>query len=606
MKGSGMAVSRISGISDISRIARMPRISRFGACALALILAGTAVRLAIVLLGYPADDSDEATMGLMALHINTRGEHPIFFYGQNYMGTLEAYLGAAFFRLFGVSVLSLRLSVLLLFALFLAAMYALTSLLYDRRLALITLLLLSLGTKEMIFREIEAAGGYSEVLLFGALALWIAAWLALRAQPDPSPAEWRRRVAAYAALGLAAGLGIWSDWLILPFILTAFALVAIVCGRELRRLPGMALALGLVVGALPLIIFAFQAVATHSAVAATPTAAPSVGAPVVAAPAPAGGAAVGLLRDPSVLAGEIGGTFLISLPNMTGGTAVCPLKAAEAWPLASRSGFPVYACTAVRGAWGLLAVALWVWAVGLAAAVVRRLWRRERLEKWTPMRRRRVALELARLSVLGGAGLTLAAYLAITGAATDPWSNTRYLQGLLIATPAVLWPLYRVRARLWPRARWPRAVVAAVPLPLLRYGAVVIFAGVLLLGTVNVMVGSAGSRNQAREQRDFMDRLAALGVTRVYSEYWTCDRIIFQTQERLTCAVLDEHLAPGQNRYPAYYDVVAADPRASYTFPIRSAQAAAFAERAAHAPDRYRRLEFDGYVVYMPVAPPAK
>ncbi len=605
MKGLGMALPRIAGILGIPRISRMPRISRYGIYALALILIGTAVRLAIVLLGYPADDSAEATMGLMALHINTRGEHPIFFYGQNYMGALEAYLGAAFFRLFGVSVLSLRLSVLLLFALFLAAMYALTSLLYGRRLALITLLLLSLGTKEMIFREVEAAGGYSEVLLFGALALWLAAWLAFSARPDPSPVERWRRIAAYAALGLAAGVGIWSDWLILPFILTAFALVVIVCGREPRRLPGVALGLGLLVGALPLIIFAFQLVfqAPPSAAAA---AVPATGTPVAAATAPAGGAAVGLLRDPSVLAGKIGGTFLISLPNMTSVTVVCPLKAADAWPLTAHAGFPVYACTVVRGAWGLLAVALWVWAVALAAAAVRRLWRRERLEKWTPARRRRVVLELARLAVLGGAGLTLAAYLAITGSATDPWSNTRYLQGLLIATPTVLWPLYHLHARLWPLARWPRAMMAAIPLPLLRYGAVVVFAGVLLLGTVNLMAGSAGSRNQVAEQRDFMSRLAALGVTRVYSEYWTCDRVIFQTEERLTCAVLDEHLAPGQNRYPAYYGVVAADPRAAYTFPIRSPQAAALAQRAAQAPGRYRRFEFDGYVVYMPVAPLGK
>src|SRR5579859_7141026 len=366
MKGLGMALPRIAAISGIPRVLRLPRISRYGASALALILIGTAVRLAIVLLGYPADDSDEATMGLMALHINTRGEHPIFFYGQNYMGALEAYLGAAFFRLFGVSVLSLRLSVLLLFALFLAAMYALTSLLYGQRLALLALLLLSLGTKEMIVREIEAAGGYSEILLFGALALWLAAWLALRAQPHPSPAERRRRVAAYAALGLAAGLGIWSDWLILPFILTAFALVAIVCGRELRRLPGVALALGLVVGALPLIVFALQ---------------------LVFQTAPAAAVDVGLPRDPSVLAGEISGTFLISLPNMTGATAVCPLKAADAWPLTAHAGFPVYACTAVRAGWGLLAVALWLWAVAVAVIAVRRLWRHSHLEKWTPMRR---------------------------------------------------------------------------------------------------------------------------------------------------------------------------------------------------------------------------
>ena len=39
----------------------------------------------------------------LALHIAYRGEHPLFFYGQEYMGPLEAYIGALLFHIFGVS-----------------------------------------------------------------------------------------------------------------------------------------------------------------------------------------------------------------------------------------------------------------------------------------------------------------------------------------------------------------------------------------------------------------------------------------------------------------------------------------------------------------------
>src|SRR5262245_56727648 len=60
----------------------------------ALIVGGVALRLTLAALGWPATDSDEATFGLMALHISERGAHPIFFYGQTYMGALEAYLAA--------------------------------------------------------------------------------------------------------------------------------------------------------------------------------------------------------------------------------------------------------------------------------------------------------------------------------------------------------------------------------------------------------------------------------------------------------------------------------------------------------------------------------
>ncbi|HEX9133089.1 MAG TPA: hypothetical protein VF844_12420, partial [Ktedonobacteraceae bacterium] len=126
------------------------KISTYGIYAFLIIVGAASLRFFLIAQGWPHSNSDEETMGIMAMHIAYNGEHPIFFYGQNYMGTLEAYCAAAFFQLFGASVFILRLGPLLLFALFLTCMYLLTSLLYTKKLAVITLALLGLGSSIML------------------------------------------------------------------------------------------------------------------------------------------------------------------------------------------------------------------------------------------------------------------------------------------------------------------------------------------------------------------------------------------------------------------------------------------------------------------------
>ena len=66
----------------------------------ALLLIGFAIGLRILLLslGWPTTNSDEGTMGLMARHIAYSGEHPIYFYGYNYMGALEAYRQSVWYQ----------------------------------------------------------------------------------------------------------------------------------------------------------------------------------------------------------------------------------------------------------------------------------------------------------------------------------------------------------------------------------------------------------------------------------------------------------------------------------------------------------------------------
>src|SRR5207302_2737734 len=75
----------------------------------ALLLVGLAARLAIIASPLGEIDGDEAVVGLMARHIAFLGERPVFYWGQPYLGSLEAFSAAPLFRLFDSSTLLLKL-----------------------------------------------------------------------------------------------------------------------------------------------------------------------------------------------------------------------------------------------------------------------------------------------------------------------------------------------------------------------------------------------------------------------------------------------------------------------------------------------------------------
>src|ERR1700730_9922024 len=189
---------------------RTPK-SIYGLGALLIIAAGIGIRIALLSQGWPHTNSDEGTYGMMAINIAFHGEHPIFMYGQDYMGSTQAYLAAAAFRLFGISLFNLRLGLVLLLALFMYAMYLLTSLLYTKGMALFTLLLLALGSSYVIYRQLQSLGGWVETLFFGALLYFLASWLALTARQEAPPARSRLRLAAYFGWGMLVGLCLWSN-----------------------------------------------------------------------------------------------------------------------------------------------------------------------------------------------------------------------------------------------------------------------------------------------------------------------------------------------------------------------------------------------------------
>jgi len=55
------------------------KISFYELCAAGLIILAVALRIVLVYLGWPGMDSDEGTMGLMALHLTSLGCYPVAF-----------------------------------------------------------------------------------------------------------------------------------------------------------------------------------------------------------------------------------------------------------------------------------------------------------------------------------------------------------------------------------------------------------------------------------------------------------------------------------------------------------------------------------------------
>ena len=80
---------------------------------LMLVAVGLGLRWRHVLNYHCLLTGDDGIVALMALHILSGKEIPLVFYGQHYMGTLDAMVAALFFRWFGVSAEIYKLTVLL-------------------------------------------------------------------------------------------------------------------------------------------------------------------------------------------------------------------------------------------------------------------------------------------------------------------------------------------------------------------------------------------------------------------------------------------------------------------------------------------------------------
>jgi hypothetical protein len=558
---------------------------KFGAhdlTAAALILAATIMRIIFISQGGPLTNSDEGTIGIMALHIAYRGELPIFFYGQNYMGATQAYVGAALFHLFGPSLFSLRLGLVLMITGFLISTYLLTRLLYTRGWALVVLWLLGLGSAYVLGRELSAIGGYPETLLFGSLSCLFASWLALSYRPGVPLRKRGWRFVGYTSWGLVVGLGLWSDLLVIPFVLFPGLLLLIICWRELLQILSALFALlGLIIGGFPLLYYNLTAGPGEDSLT------------ILRALHGTSNSYFSMVN----LVKELKGTIQVSIPMMTG-NPFCPVT--ELSFLGPTSPHTIQ-CTLVHGVWGFGYLFLFASAFVLALWALWLVLRRFRGGERSSELRHEAVLHTTRLMLLAAGAMALALYTFSDAPIEWPGIHARYIIGLLICTPAIAWPL-------WVALRAARSHSSI--LTFLRKGigggTLAAVSLVLLIGTVLAFMEL--SDIQAKNQRDraLINNLQRLNINRIYTDYWTCNKIAFVSNERVICGVVTGSLKPSHNRDPNYYRIVHADPRSAYAFPVDSHyisegnRALAVERYARETGKKFRRYVLDGYVIYKP------
>ncbi|MGW0214712.1 hypothetical protein ACWDXH_09985 [Micromonospora chokoriensis] len=555
-----------AGVREQPRDAGRPRavahLGPVGWLTALVVLAGVGYRLWLLAHATPPTNSDEATMGLAALHI-ARGEgFPVWFYGQQYMGTLEAYLAAPVFALAGgPSLVGLRLPTLALYAVFLLLAWRLTlRLTGDRWFGLLVVALLALGSDRIVKNQLIAGGGYPEMNAAGVALAVLAVDLAT-GRPG-------RRLARWATWGFLAGLMLWVDPLVLPYVVATGAVLVGFRRRELWGAAGALLGAAAVLGAAPLLVHSLLNGRNplHAVLAAS------------GANATAGWADRlhgGLLLGPSLGMGfcdpgrcatwqlwwALALPLLLALGAVSAWRALRSPASANSAGAAESAGAAGSACAAEAGV-----------SPRVSAAV-------------------RLALVLAAVATVG-------AYTVSSSAGLTPAESSRYLSCLLISLPALLWPVWTVsRDGLRSSATEPRGIGRT----LARLVAVVLLVatvGTAAHATWRAAQTTSATRADEARHAELVGTLRQLGVRHVRAGYWTCNRLTFASAEQVVCAVVDDALRPGFDRYPAYRREVDRAVAPAWVAPAGSPLADVLDERQRAG--NLDLVTIDGWRIYLP------
>ncbi|MEU8214411.1 hypothetical protein AB0C47_01400 [Micromonospora taraxaci] len=555
-----------AGVREQPRDAGRPRpVARLGPAGwltALVLLAGVGYRLWLLAHATPPTNSDEATMGLAALHI-ARGEgFPVWFYGQQYMGTLEAYLAAPVFALAGgPSLVGLRLPTLALYAVFLLLAWRLTlRLTGDRWFGLLVVALLALGSDRIVKNQLIAGGGYPEMNAAGVALAVLAVDLAT-GRPG-------RRLARWAAWGFLAGLMLWVDPLVLPYVVATGAVLVGFCRRELRGAAGALLGAAAVLGAAPLLL--------HSLLNGRN--------PLHAVLAASGANATAGWAD------RLHGGLLLGPPL---GTGFCDPGRCATWQLWWALALPLLLALGAVSAWRALRSPASAHSAGTAESAGATGSARAAESGVSA----RVAAAV-RLALVLAAVATVGAYTVSSSAGLTPVESSRYLSCLLISLPALLWPVWTVaRDGLRQVADGRRGMRTT----LARSVAVVLLVatvGTAAHATWRAAQTAPATRAAEARHAELVGTLRQLGVRHVRAGYWTCNRLTFASAERVVCAVVDDDLRPGFDRYPAYRRQVDEAAAPAWVAPDGSPLADVLDERRRAG--NLDLVTIDGWRIYLP------
>ncbi|MFN8392427.1 MAG: hypothetical protein U0136_19195 [Bdellovibrionota bacterium] len=183
-----------------------------------LMVVGLIARLDFLLPNNFVIDADEAIVGLMAKHILEGHPIPVFYYGQNYMGSFEPILVSILFKFFGVSNVALKAVPLIFSLLLIPLAYSIGRHLGGKQTARFAAVLMTIPPAALTIWSAKARGGFIELVFIGALATLVCIrWLKQR---DCS-------LTGTITMGLLLGFGWWVNNQIIFFMIPlAFAILS--------------------------------------------------------------------------------------------------------------------------------------------------------------------------------------------------------------------------------------------------------------------------------------------------------------------------------------------------------------------------------------------
>lgn len=205
-----------------------------------ILILGAALRL--LFLFTPPMDSDQAITGLMARHI-LGGEFPFFFYGQDYAGSIEAYLVSIIFFFLGANRFTLDLTIVVESIFFIIFIYYLARRIFDQNTALLSALFTAFSSYYLIFHSILARAAYIEIPIIGVLLFIFSHKIIYGDEPSGRN---------YFFVGFLSGLGVWTHLLIIFYLPPLFLLLLIKDKWFWVRKTILFFFLGLLLGGLPL------------------------------------------------------------------------------------------------------------------------------------------------------------------------------------------------------------------------------------------------------------------------------------------------------------------------------------------------------------------
>ncbi len=196
--------------------------------------------------------SDEALFGLMAKHIMGLKEFPIYLGRTHYSGVLNSYIGAIFFRVFGISSISYK-AVQFLFAIpFIFIIYLLGKKAFNENLGLLSALFVAIPSFFVIYSFMQAHGNNMEGLLFGALILLLTCHLVFTKMTI------QKEFLLLSLLGFCSGFGLWLSPHIIPFLITTLIMFLM---KDRKIFFSKKIVLFLIcfcIGHIPALIYSFQ------------------------------------------------------------------------------------------------------------------------------------------------------------------------------------------------------------------------------------------------------------------------------------------------------------------------------------------------------------